>query len=95
MIKIDGLEKLQRDLEQAQVALERLDGELCSVSFDPNDPASIENAIQEVARVIDERVGIYSSNPFVAPLIEQMKDSYRENILQKASEARLTAGDSE
>lgn len=95
MFKITGLDKLQRDLKEAQRALSELDGELGIVSFDPHDPASIEAAIQSVYRMVDERAGEYASNPVVGPMIEQMKDSYRENILHKAAEARLVAEEDE
>lgn len=42
---IKGFDELQRDLALAQEALQELDGDLCSVKFDPYDPASIEQAI--------------------------------------------------
>lgn len=95
MFKITGLDKLQRDLEEAQRALGELDGELGTVNFNPHDPASIETAIQSVYRMVDDRAGQYASNPVVGPMIEQMKESYRENILQKAAEARLQADEDE
>ncbi|PPA97522.1 hypothetical protein [Pseudomonas aeruginosa] len=57
MFKITGLDKLQKNLKDAQRALSELDGELGVVNFDPNDPASIEGAIQSVNRMIDERLG--------------------------------------
>lgn len=91
MLKINGLEKLQKDLDEAQRALSELDGELGTFSFNPHDPGSIEAAIQSVYRMLDERAGQYTSNPVIGPLVEQMKDSYRESILQKAAEARLQA----
>ena len=89
MFKITGLDKLQKNLKDAQRALSELDGELGVVNFDPNDPASIEGAIQSVNRMIDDRLGEYSSNLIVGPLAEQMKEKYRESILEKAAEARL------
>lgn len=89
MIKITGFDKLQRELEEAQRALATLDGELGTVNFNPHDPSSIEAAIQNMNSMINERASAYASNPIVGPLIEQMKETYRENILQKASEARL------
>lgn len=92
MFKLIGLDKLQKELEGAQRALENLDGEFGTVKFDPHDPGSIETAIQSVVRLIDERTGPYTSNPFLATWIEEMKDAYREKILQMAAEARL-AGD--
>ncbi|WP_313451040.1 hypothetical protein [Stutzerimonas kunmingensis] len=95
MLKTTGLDKLQRDLKEAQHALSELDGELGTISFDPHDPGSIEAAIQSVCRMVDERAGRYASNPVVGPMIEQMKESYRESILQKAAEARLAAEEDE
>jgi hypothetical protein len=56
MFKIKGLDKLQRDLAAVQKALEAMDGELGTVQFDPNDPGSIEAAIQEVARIVDRKI---------------------------------------
>jgi hypothetical protein len=65
MFKISGLDGLSKTLEEAARALEGIDGELGSVTFDPNDPASIENAIAEIARLVDEKLGAYGSNPIV------------------------------
>lgn len=89
---IKGLDKLTKNLDEAQKALAEIDGELGQVSFNPNDPASIEAAIQDVENIVDQRLGTYSSNPIIAPLIDAMKDSYRESILEKAAAARLEEG---
>jgi hypothetical protein len=59
------------------------------VSFDPNDPVSIENAIAEIARLVDDKLGACGSNPIVAQMAEGMKESYRDGILEKAAAARL------
>ncbi|PPT40592.1 hypothetical protein XarjCFBP7653_08280 [Xanthomonas arboricola] len=40
-------------------------------------------------RYFSSLLGEYSSNPIVGPLAEQMKEKYRESILEKAAEARL------
>lgn len=89
MIKIDGLDDLTRELEEAQRALASVEGELGSVNFNPNEPESIEAAIQKVEAMIDERLGAYASNPIVGPLADQMKRSYRDGIIDHAAEARL------
>lgn len=89
MFKIEGLDKLARDLDAAQKALSELDGELGSVSMDPYDPASIEVAIQEADRLVDERVAPYASNPLVAQLVEEVKEAQREALLERAAAARL------
>ena len=93
MFKITGFEKLSRDLEDAQKAMSEMDGELGSVNFDPHDPASIEAAIQEVERIIDERLGSYASNPIVGPLADGMKEQYRQGIIDKAAAARTVKDD--
>lgn len=88
MIKIKGLDGLTQQLKEAQQALSALDGELGSVHFDPNDPQSLESAIQQMETMIDDRVGAYADNPLVGPLIESLKEQYRERIIQKAAAAR-------
>ncbi len=89
---ISGLDVLSRHLADTQKALEALDGELGTVSFDPNDPASIEMAIQEVDSTINERVAPFADNPVIASLVVGMKEKYREAILDRAAEARLVKG---
>lgn len=93
MFKITGLDQLNHDLEEAQMAMSEVDGELGSVRFDPQDPTSVEAAIHEVERLIDEKLGSYASNPIVGPLIEGMKEQYRQGILDKAAEARTAEDD--
>lgn len=89
MFKIEGLDKLQRDLQRAQDALGELDGELGSVSFDPDDPASIDQAITSMEKLIDEKIAAYEDSDIVVSLAEEMKEQYRAMILEKAAQARL------
>lgn len=93
MVKIDGLDTFTRQLDEAQKALASIDGDLGEVRFSPDDPASIERAIQDVEAMIDERLSAYATNPIVGPLAEEMKEQYREAIVARAAEAR-SAGDS-
>ncbi|QHF03873.1 MULTISPECIES: hypothetical protein [Pseudomonas syringae group] len=88
---LKGLDQLQRQLKEAEAVLKDLDGDLCTVNFDPNDPASIEEAVQQVEAVIDERIGRYASNPIIEPLAAEMKERYRAEILERAAAARLEA----
>lgn len=87
--KITGFDTLGRQLKEAQEALEQLQGELGTVTFDPTDPASIEAAVQVVEQTIDERVGSYAENPIIGPLIGGLKKKYREGILDRAAQARF------
>jgi len=90
---IKGLDKLTRELKQAEKAMGEIDGELGQITYDPNDPASIEQAIQNGHNLVDDRLGSYASNPFVSPLIDGMKVQIRETIIEHAAEARLKGGD--
>jgi hypothetical protein len=89
MVKIKGLDKLQRDLRRAQDALTGLDGELGSVSFNPEDPASIDQAIMAMEKIVDEHVAGYDDSEIIGSLSDDMKEQYRAMILEKAAEARL------
>jgi hypothetical protein len=92
MIKITGLDELQKQLKEAEDVLSQLDGELGTVQFNPGDPASIDAAIQSVESMIDARLGLYASNPVIAPLAEQMKEKYRDAIVERAAAARIEGG---
>ena len=89
MIKIEGLDKLQRQLSEAEKAIKDLGSESVDVSFNPHDAASIEVAIQHAMSLIDHRMSTYAANPFVVPLIEQFKEASRNAILERVAEARL------
>ncbi|RQO37226.1 hypothetical protein DBR37_03285 [Herminiimonas sp. KBW02] len=93
MIKITGLDELSQELKNAEMALETLDGELGTVTFDANDPASIEAAILSVETIINEKLGEYADNSFIGPLAEQMKEHYREAIIDRAAAIRLGSTD--
>lgn len=90
MFKIDGLDRLQRELAEAERAIAEIDGELGAVSFDPHSPESISAAIVSAEQLIDERLGQYADNSVVGPMISQMKESCRTAIIDRAAEARLT-----
>ncbi len=89
MFSITGLDSLQKTLSEAQITLEAVNGELGTLTFNPEDPESIEAAIAESERLVDERLGTYSGNMIVEPLIQQMKDAFRTAVIEKAAEARL------
>src|ERR1019366_8445610 len=89
MIEISGLDKLSRDMDEAQKVLSLLDGELGTVSFNPSEPASIEAAIQQAESMIDDRLAAYSSNPIIGPMIDGLKEQYRNGIIERAAAARL------
>lgn len=93
MIKIEGCDQLTMELDDAQKALAALDGDLGIVKFDPQDPESIESAIKQIDSIIDDRLGAYATNLIIAPLAEQMKEHYRDEIIGQAAAARLSGDD--
>jgi hypothetical protein len=89
MALVTGIKEFQKKIQGAISALGELDGELGQVSFDPNDPESIEAAITAMTDLIDSKISGFENNDIVMSLAEQMKDQYRTMILEKAALARL------
>lgn len=79
-IEISGFDKLQQQLKEAERALAGLDGTFATLSIDPKSPASIESAVRKMENAIDQKVGRFKNNPFVAPLIEEAKKAFRDKI---------------
>ncbi len=42
---------------------------------------------------IEERLGAYSSNPIIRPLADELKEKYRQAIIDRAAAARLESGE--
>jgi hypothetical protein len=83
-VTITGLDKLQRELEQAQRAFQSLDGTIATLKFSPGDPNSVQNAIRQMEAAIDSKTAAYRGNALVAKVAKAMKDQYREQILERA-----------
>ena len=88
MARTTGFGSLQKTLKELQKAMADLDGEVAEVRFDPFDPQSIELAIQKSEAAIDDKISSYQGNEMVKNIAAQLKESYREAILQKAEYAR-------
>jgi hypothetical protein len=82
------LDKLQRQLEEAQQAFSTLDGEVATVSFDPQNPESIEAAIRSVEATIDSKFASYRDNPMIACAVPRLKEKYRATIHERAKSAQ-------
>jgi hypothetical protein len=89
MFKIEGLDKLQREIGKLQSAIDELDGDLGTVSFDPGDPASIDQAIRSMEKMVDDRFSGVGGSELLGSLSDEMKEKYRAGILERAAEARL------
>ncbi len=88
-IKITGLDRLQRQLEEAGRAFQALDGDVATLSFNPDDPASIDRAIHDMEAAVDSKAAPYSGNSLVESVVEQLKENYRSALLERAAAARL------
>lgn len=64
-VKITGLDKLRRQLAEAQRAFEVLNGTIAKVRFNPNDPASVQEATRQVEAAVDDKAAPYRGNAFV------------------------------
>nr|WP_297384071.1 hypothetical protein [uncultured Roseateles sp.] len=91
MLNLKGLDKLTSNLDAVTKALESL--QTINVNFDPNDPASIDGAMKEMERQIDEKVAPWAGTPFVDSIVAQTKEQFTQMILDRAAEARLEAKD--
>jgi hypothetical protein len=86
-VKITGLDRLQRQLEEASKAFQALDGKVATLRFSPSDPASTEDAIREIEAAVDTKVAPYRGNTLVESVARQLKEKYRSAIHQRAAEA--------
>lgn len=93
MFKIEGFDTLQKQLKQAEKAFAELDGDITDVRFDPHDPSSIEQAIQQVNDAVDAKVAPYTGNDMVMSVAEELKENARAEILERAAQARLNPED--
>lgn len=84
MLKITGLDNLQKELEDAQRALQSLDGHLTTVKYDPNNAESVNAAIREMEAAVDAKVAPYRGNPLVESIVPELKEKYRAAILERA-----------
>ena len=87
-IRITGLDKLTRELEDAQRALQNLNGSFGTISFDAADPASVDSALREIDRMVDNRLGAYRSNALVGQLAKATKEAYRKQLLDRVRKVR-------
>lgn len=90
-MKITGLDKLTRKMDELSKFANDIDGHLGQVKFDPSDPGDIERAIAEMETMVDQRASSYGRNDAVQNIADQMKESYRRAILEKAAAKRLEA----
>jgi hypothetical protein len=86
-VKVTGLKELQSDLLGLQKALESLHGTIAEIPINPNDPASVEEAIRQMEAAVDRRVAPYGNNKMVAVVVKAAKDRYRQALRERFGSA--------
>lgn len=92
MFEIKGLDKLTKTLNDLQKLSTELDGELGTIEFNSQSAESIEQAIIKMEVMVDKKFENYSSNSVALEMADSIKSSYRQMIIDKASEERLEVG---
>jgi hypothetical protein len=87
MIKISGLDEMQKQLKEAENVFASLDEEI-ALTFNPDDPATIDAAIAKMEAVIDDKVAAHRRNPMVATVADGLKDQFRAAIMERAAQGR-------
>jgi|GEM_PF-5577738 len=83
--KINGLDRLQKRLDDLRGAIASLDGEIANLSVEPGNEASATAAIATLYAKIDERLGPLRTDRFVAAIVSEMRTV-------AAAEIRAAAG---
>ncbi len=83
-INFTGFDKLQRQLKEAQRALNPLEGTIGTLKFNPNDSQSVKGAIRQMETAINSKIASYRNNPLVSQLAEGLKDKFRKMILERS-----------
>lgn len=79
-------EELARTLAEAGEGLKALQDEVIEAGFDPDNPASVQAAIQHVEDTIDAKVARFRGNAVVREAADQIKAECRANILQQVAD---------
>jgi hypothetical protein len=54
-VELDGFDKLDAELQEAQRAMEAVNGELCTLSIDPNNPVPRQSFVRMKNRATHRR----------------------------------------
>lgn len=92
-MKSKGFDSVIKSMKDVERFTASLNGELDNISFDPNDPASIDQAIESANTIIDNIANRYPRNDFVASAAHSFKEQIRAQIIEKAQNSRLESGE--
>ena len=76
-------------MKELENAVADLDGAIARLTFNPHDPQSIEQAIQQLNAAVDEKIARYAHNEMIVNIAEKFKEKGRKAILDRAASTRL------
>ena len=84
-IKMNGLDEMTNHLKKLQSFMSEIDGDIGTVNFNAKDQDSVNQAIANMEKMIDEKAKNYQHNQSIMELVEEMKGNYKQQILDKAA----------
>ena len=72
-------------LKELQSFMSEIDGDIGTVNFNAKDQDSVNQAIANMEKMIDEKAKNYQHNQSIMELVEEMKGNYKQQILDKAA----------
>jgi hypothetical protein len=82
--KIDGLDRLQKRLDDLNSAIASIDGEIANLSVEHGSEASATAAIAAIYAKIDERLGPLRTDGVVAGIVSEVKTAVAAQIRARA-----------
>jgi len=79
-----ALKKVQREFQEAGEALEALEVEIGTIRVDPNDPQSLERALEEMKQTVDQKIACYRENQLVKTVAEKARGVFEEQLREQA-----------
>jgi hypothetical protein len=79
-MKITGLDKFAREMDELAKFSKAIDGNLVTVKYNPDDPASVQAAIWQMETAVDAKAAPYRSNKLVIDLASKSKEQFRQAI---------------
>ena len=83
-MEASAMKEVQREFKEAGEAIDALEGEIATIRVDPNDPRSLERALQEMKQAVDQKIVRYRENRLVRTIAEKARMVFEEQLREKA-----------
>lgn len=82
------LQDFERRFQDALTGLKEVDAKIEAIRFNPDNPASVQAAIEQVELIIDDRLGEHMADPKIAPIVNGARRKYRNYIFEDKFKSR-------